>query len=41
MIINKKRFKKILRNGYKQIQMRVNRGLIGDLIGVRVSRIVK
>ena len=41
MIINKKRFKKILRNGYKQIQMRVNRGLIGDLIGVRVSSIVK
>ena len=29
MIINKKRFKKILTNDYKQKEMHVNRGLIG------------
>ena len=37
MIINKKRFKKILTNDYKYKQMHVNRGLIG----VHVSSIVK
>ena len=41
MIINKKRFKKILTNGYKQKQMHINRGSIGGLIGVRVVGIVK
>ena len=41
MIINKKRFIRILTNGYKQKQMRVDRGLIGGLIGVHVSSIVK
>ena len=41
MIINKKRFKKILTNGYKQKQMHINRGLIGGLIGVHVNSIVK
>ena len=41
MIINKKRFKKILTNGYKQKQMHINRGSIGGLIGVRVVGKVK
>ena len=41
MVINKKRFKKILTNGYKQKQMHINRGSIGGLIGVRVVGIVK
>ena len=41
MIINKKRFKKILTNGYKQKQMHINRGSIVGLIGVRVVGIVK
>ena len=42
MIINKKRFKKILTNVYKKKKKtRVNRGLIGGVIGVHVSSIVK
>ena len=43
MIINKKRFKKILTNVYKKKtkKTRVNRGLIGGVIGVHVSSIVK
>ena len=41
MIINKKRFKKILTNGYKWKQMRVNRGSIGGLIEVHISSLVK
>ena len=39
-VINKKKFKKILPNGYKKKQMRVNRGPLGGLIGVYFSSIV-
>ena len=41
MIINKRRFKKILTNVYKKRKAHVNRGLIDGVIGIHVRSIVK